>query len=204
MATKYGFSDVREQLVDGIKGAYPAKWEDFETTQVLGEAVFGSPQPHPNTVLNLFLEQNVKIVSPFAAYRAALGDLPSLFSDEPGAVLPRSTLASIIHGMGEIRRVKTFAAHTIAYVGDVEACSKGGCALNVGINNGGQRVEALNKVYYVMADRNESDLFSPPQLGTGFCVDCVKRLETSHLSWRKENFWAKLPRLLGWDDFEGV
>ena len=78
MATKYGFSDVREQLVDGIKGAYPTKWEDFDTTQVLGEAVFGSPQPHPNTVLNLFLELKVKIASPFAAYRAALGGLPSL------------------------------------------------------------------------------------------------------------------------------
>ena len=204
MATKYGFSDVRGQLVDSIKGAYPIKWEDFETTQVLGEAVFGSPSPHPNAVLNLFLELDVKIASPFAAYRAALGGLPSLASDEPSAILPRPTLASIIHGMGEIERVKTFAAHIIAYVGYVEVCPKGACVLNVGIRSTGQGLEALNKVYRVMADWNESDPFCPPELRTVVCADCAERLEASHLSWRKENFWAKLPRLLGWNDFEGV
>ena len=72
MTTKYGFSDIREALVKDLKGAYPTKWEDFEPAKVLGENVFGSPEPHPNAVLNLFLEQRIKFALPFAACRAGL------------------------------------------------------------------------------------------------------------------------------------
>ena len=53
MTAKYGFSDVREALVEHLKGAVPTKWEDFETAKILGENVFGLPKPHPNVVLNL-------------------------------------------------------------------------------------------------------------------------------------------------------
>jgi len=86
MATKYGFTDVREQLIEDLNGAYPTDWDDFEVATVLGEEVFGSPQPHPNAVLNLFLEQKIMFALPFAAYRATLGGFPSLASDEPDAV----------------------------------------------------------------------------------------------------------------------
>ena len=99
MTTKYGFSDVREGLVEDFKGAYPTKWEDFKKAEVLGEDVFGSPKPHPNAVLNLFLEQGIKFALPFSAYRAGLGGPSSLTSDGPGMVLPRLILTSIIEGM---------------------------------------------------------------------------------------------------------
>ena len=81
MTAKYGFSDVREALVEHLKGAYPTKWEDFETAKILGENVFGLPKPHPNVVLNLLLEQRIKFALPFAAYRAALAGFSSLTSD---------------------------------------------------------------------------------------------------------------------------
>ncbi|KAF9649375.1 hypothetical protein BDM02DRAFT_3230627 [Thelephora ganbajun] len=68
IATKYGFSDICEGLVEDLKGAYPTKWEDFETAKVLSEDVFGLPKPHPNVVLKLFLEQRIKFASPFTAY----------------------------------------------------------------------------------------------------------------------------------------
>ena len=73
MTTKYGFSDVREQLIDSIKDAYPMEWEGPGTAKTLGEDIFGSPKPHPNAVMNLFAEQSVKFALLFAAYRAALG-----------------------------------------------------------------------------------------------------------------------------------
>jgi len=209
MTTKYGFSDVREALVEDLKGAYPTKWEEFEKAQVLGEDIFGDPKPHPNAVLNLFLEQNIKWASPFAAYRAGLGSPSSLSSDEPGAILPRPTLASIIHGMGEIRRVTTVAAHSIVYVGNLGVCFEGACVLNTGVLNTGinrteQRLETLNKIYNVMIERNGGDMLSPPSLGNLLCVDCAKRLETIHLNWRKRFFWVRLPRLLGWSNWEGA
>ena len=116
MAAKYGFSDVREALVEDLKDAYPTKWEDFEAARVLGEDVFGSPKPHPNAVLNLFLEQKIKFALPFAAYRATLGGLQALISDTPDTVLPRLPLASIIHGMGAMKRVTMLAAHSLVYI----------------------------------------------------------------------------------------
>ena len=73
MTTKYGFSDIRRQLIKDLKGAYPTRWEDFETAKILGEDIFGSPKPHPNAVLDLFEAQNVRFAIPFAAYRASIG-----------------------------------------------------------------------------------------------------------------------------------
>ena len=113
MATKYGFSDVREHLIEDLKRAYPTRWEDFENAKVLGEDIFGSPKPHPNAVLNLFLEQSIKFALPFAAYRASLGGFLSLVSNKPGTVLPRPTLTSIIYGTAKIRRTMALAAHNI-------------------------------------------------------------------------------------------
>ena len=72
MATKYSFPNVRKGLIQDLKGAYLTKWEDFETAEVLGEDVFGSPVPHPNAVLNLLLEQGIKFALPFATYQAAV------------------------------------------------------------------------------------------------------------------------------------
>jgi hypothetical protein len=81
MTTKYGFSDIREALVEDLKVAYPTKLEDFEAAKVLGEDMFGSPKPHPNAVLNLFLEQRIKFALPFAAYRAGLHGPSALASE---------------------------------------------------------------------------------------------------------------------------
>ena len=199
MTTKYGFPDVREGLFEDLKGAYPTKWEDFETAETVGEDVFGSPRPHPNAVLNLFLEQGIKFASPFAAYRAGLGGPSSLASDEPGIVLPRPILASIIEGMGGLRRLATDIAHHIVYVdvGNMGVCPERSCTLSAGRQTK-QRPEALNKVSNAMSGRDEGDVFSFPPLGNIVCSGCEKRLEMVHLDWRKLCFRARLPRLLGW------
>ena len=204
MTAKYGFPDIREALVGELKGAYPTKWEDFETAQVLGEDIFGSPKPHPNAVLSLFLEQNVKFASPFAAYRAGLSSPSSLASDEPGAMLSRSDLASIIHGMGELRRVATVAAHSIVYIGNLGVCFESDCVLHAGLNRMEQRIEALNTVYNAMVARNEVDMLAPPSLGNLICEGCANQLETKHLNWRKRFFWVRLPWLLGWTSWDGA
>ena len=204
MAAKYGFSDVREALVEDLKGAYPTKWEDFEAARILGEDVFGSPKPHPNTALNLFLEQSIKFALPFAAYRAGLGGPSSLASDKPGTVLPRFIIASIIHRMGVARRVITHAAYGIVFLGDLGVCPARSCILNVGVNHIEGRREALKKIFDVMFGESEGDMLSPRPLGTLTCANCARRLEKTHLDCRKELVWAVLPNLLGWGGWEGV
>jgi len=165
MVTKYGFSDVREQLLGDLKSAYPTKWEDFEAATVLGEDVFGSPGPHPNAVLNLFLEQSVKFALPFAAYRAGLGGPSALVSDKPGTVLPRAALASIIHGMGTMRRLAILATHRIIYSGKLGVCAERACVLSVGTNPAERSMEALKKVFDVMAGMSDGDMLSPLSFG---------------------------------------
>ena len=204
MTTKYGFPHVRDQLVKDLRGAYPTKWEAYQAAEVLGEDVFGSPKPHPNAVLNLFLEQNIRFALPFAAYRASLGGFSALSSDEPNIVLPRLTLASIIHGKGEIRRLMTIVAHNIVYLMDLGVCAKGACVLNVGMNPTERRIAALKKLVNVLIYENEVETLSSPTLGTLICVDCAKRLLTIHSGSRKKYVWTKLPSLLGWESWESV
>ena len=190
MAAKYSFSDVCEQLIGDLKGAYPTKWEDFQAARVLGEDVFGSPKPHPNAVLNLFLKQSVKFALPFAAYRASLGGFPALISD---TTLPRLTLASIIYGKGEMRRVMTRAAHMIVHKKKLlSVCPDITCALNVGIKHMERRVEEMIKLHDVMIGERRGGVLSPPQLGDLACVKCTKEIEASHVGWRRDR-WELLP-----------
>ena len=197
MATKYGFSDVHEQLVEDLKGAYPTEWDDYEAARVLGEDVFGSPRPHPNAVLNLFLEQKINFALPFAAYRATLGGFPSLVSDRPDTVLPRPTLASTIHGIERIRRVMVQVSHSTVYNGNLRVCPRSACILNVDLNPIERRMEALNKVFGIMVDNSNGDILSPLSLGDLVCVDCTKPLEDAHLRCREQFVWVALPSLLG-------
>ena len=203
MTTKYGFSDIREGLVEDLKVAYPTKWEDFETAKVLGEDVFGSPKPHPNAVLNLFLEQRVKFALPFAAYRATVGGFSSLIDDEPGAALPRLTLASTIYGMGEMRSVMRATALIITYTRGLGVCANRACVLNAGIDPAERRTEALERISVAMS-KGAGDMLSPLSLGNLLCVDCGRRLENLHRNYRRKFVWTTLPSLLGWKNWEGI
>ena len=197
MTAKYGFSDVREQLVDTIKGAYPTEWETSGTTKVLGEDVFGSSKPHPNVVLNLFLEQSIKFALPFAAYRAALGGLSSLTDNTPGAVLPPFTLASAIYGMEVIRGGLAHLAYLIVCSMSLKECLDEACVVNVDISPPKRRMEGLNKIYDAVVDEGKGDvLFSDFSLGSVVCANCAKILGQTYRHWRAE-IWERLPRIFG-------
>jgi hypothetical protein len=196
MAIKYGFYDICEQLIDSIKCAYPTKWEGLGTGVVLGEDIFGSPKPHPNAVLNLFAEQNIKSALPFAAYRAALSGFSSLTSDKPGTVLPRLTLASTVYGMEVIRGGFSQLAHLIVCNMSLEVCHDIACPANVGINPPERRMEGLNKIYNAMVKNCEGDVLFSLSLGNNVCFNCAKRTVKAHQVWCKM-IWEKLPRIFG-------
>ena len=196
---KYGFPDVRDQLLQGLKSAYPTKWGDFQNAKVIGEAVFGSPKPHPNAVLNLFEAQKVKFAIPFAAYRASTGGFSSLMSDKPGTVLQRRTLATTIHGMHVIRSMASHAARVVAYYG---VCTDTTCVLNVGSNPVEKRMEALEKIYNSMIEEREGGVLTPPLLGHLLCAKCTKTSQAVHAQWGSI-CWKKLAPVFGvsnsWD-----
>ena len=205
MATKYGFSNVHEPLVECIKDAYPTQWAHFVAAKVLGEEIFGSPKPHPSAVLNLFLEHNIKFALPFAAYRACIGGFRTLVGGEPCAVLPHSSLLALTRGMGTLERVTIHSTHLIAYTEDLGVCPESVCVLSAGIGSAKQRLEALNKIFDIMLEGRRGDVLSPLSLKTTLmCVNCAEKLEKINSSYRKRFLWEVLPCLLGWESWEGV
>jgi len=196
MATKYGFSDVRDQLLDSIKGAYPTKWEDPGAGNVVGENVFGLPIPHPNAVLNVFMEQGVKPALPFAAYRAALGGFSSLTSDKPGTVLPRLALASTIYGMEMIRARLARLAHLVVCEMTLGECHDNTCAVNVNSNPARLRIGALNKIYDTMVKGGKGDALFSRLPENVVCVNCAKTPEQAYHCWC-EMIWKELPHVFG-------
>jgi hypothetical protein len=196
MATKYSFSNIREQLVDGIKGAYLTKLEDLGTGMVLGKDIFGSPKLHPNAVLNLFTEQRVKFMLPFAAYHAALGGFSLLISDKPGTVFPRLTLASTFYGMEVIRGRLAQLTHSVVCNMNLEGCCDMACAANAGVNPLVQRMEGLNKIYDAMVKEHKANVLFTPTLKNIVCVNCAKTAEAAYQFWW-EMTWEKLPHIFG-------
>jgi hypothetical protein len=193
MATKYGFSDVRDQLTNDVKSAYPTKWEDFRAAKVLGEDIFGSPKPHPNAVLNLFLEQSIRFALPFAAYRASVGGFSALMSEKPGTVLPRTTLVSTVYGMERTRSLMAQAAREIAHEKSPGVCSNSGCALNVSTKRMEQRMEVLKKLHDAMIDdERKGGMLNSPPLGGVACARCTPGIESSHAI-RRRVCWELLP-----------
>lgn len=198
MTTKYGFSDVRDQLIKDLKGAYPTKWEDFRATKVLGEDVFGSPKPHPNTVLNLFIEQNIRFAIPFATYRASTRGFSALVNDGPGVTLTRRTLATTVHGMHVIRSMASYAARAIVYEGNLWTCADEACILKGDIKHTAEWVELRRKIHNSMIADREGGVLTPPLLGL-LCPECTRDIEVIHAQWRSL-FWENLPSLFGVSD----
>jgi hypothetical protein len=191
MTTNYGISNVRDQLVKDLEGAYPTKWEEFQSGKVLGEDVFGSPKPHPNAVLNLFEAQDLKFAIPFAAYRASIGGFQSLMSDKTGTVLPRHTLATVIYGMHILQSMAAHTARLVAYQGDLWVCGDKACVLSVGTSPIKPRLEAVGKLYEAMIDESKGGVLSPPLLGHLLCQTCAKRVAGIHAS-HGSVYWERL------------
>jgi len=196
MVTKYGFSDAHEQLVDSIKSAYPTKWEGPGIARVLGEDIFGSPSPHPNAVLNLFMEQSVKFALPFAAYRAALGGISSLTSNAPGTVIPRLPLTSTVYGIELIRAGLAQLAHSTVLNMSLGECQDRTCPVGVDTSPPERRIEVLNMIYDAMVKGGRGDVLFAFSLENIVCANCARTPERAYHHWCT-TIWEELPRIFG-------
>ena len=199
MTTKYGFSNVRDQLVKDLEGAYPTRWGGFINARVVGEDIFGSPKPHPNAVLNLFEAQNIKPAIPFATYRASIGGFLALISDQPGTVLSRHTLATAIHGMHLLQSMATHAAHMITYGADLWVCPDNTCVLGVDTSPIKPRMEAIGRIYKAMVDQRQGGVLSPLSLGHLLCARCAHRVVAIYASYCKA-YWERLASVFNVSD----
>lgn len=193
MATKYKFQEIRLQILLDLRSAYPIKFSDYEASSCRGEAVFGSPPPHPNSVLDLFVKCNVTSALPFAFYRACIaGDPTSLNSSVEGAVLLPSTFEAALCGHARLKVDEVQLAKTLAF----KDCGSWRCS--------GQTPASRTQVFnwiHPNASARSGILERSSFTGSGFCSQCLKTFAEG-LSEAKEDTWENLPSYFGlppWD-----
>ena len=193
MATKYKFQEIRLQILLDLRSAYPVKFSDFEAASCRGEAIFGSPLPHPNSVLDLFVKCNVTSALPFAFYRACIaGDPTSLNSKVEGTVLLPSTFEAALCGHTRLKAGEVQLAKTLAF----KDCGSWRCSGQTPAS----RTQVFNWIHPKAAARSgilERDTFT----GSGFCSQCLKNFAEG-LSEAKGDIWENLPSYFGlppWD-----
>ena len=210
ITAKYEMPAVRSQLLEVIRDAYPETFKGLGPSKLLGERVFSGPTPHPNEVLNLFVQQNLTSALPMAYYMASRRGPDSLMDrDLPrDATLSPHILQSAIKGLMALREVELNEAYHL----DFE--SKGShpsCAPNCPSRT--PTSPATLATYRKVFDRTVGS----SQLGTtvlqvpefyekceggtrcvspGICSSCVDRWESGHAELRRKA-WTRLPDVFG-------
>ena len=210
ITTKYDMPTVRSQLLEVVRDAYPETFEGLDPSRQIGECVFSGPIPHPNEVLNLFVQQNITSALPMAYYMAARRGLGSLMDRH----LPRSAslspgiLQSAIGGLMALREVELNETHYLTFGSkDPHSCSTSNRPLRAPTSPAA--LEAHQKVFYHIAGSSQlgTKVLQVPEfyedhggdtrcVVPGICRSCVERWESGHAELRKK-VWATLPEIFG-------
>ena len=200
---------VRSQLLETIRDAYPEDFEGLDPSKTLGETVFGGLKPHPNAVLNLFVQQNVTWALPMAYYMAARRGLDSLMDPRlsPSGTLSGQTLRSAMRGLMALREMELKETYRIVFAlkdANPIGCSSMQCLsrswkepLDVGIAGAYQRafdritgstVGATRILQVLQASEFAEDV------GPEFCRVCVEKIQMEHVGVRRKA-WVALPEV---------
>ena len=206
ITAKYEMPAVRSQMLDVVRDAYPETFEELAPSKPLGESAFSGPNPHPNEVLNLFVQQNLTSALPMAYYMATRRGPYSLVGRHlpRKATLPPDILQHAFGGLMALREVELNETHRLI-LGPTgpHPCSVSNCPSRT--PTGPAVLEAYQKAF--------DHIVGPPQLGTkvlqvpefyedykgnlqcigpGICSGCVEKWESGHAELRKK-VWAMLP-----------
>jgi len=204
ITAKYEMPTVRSRLLEVIRDAYPVTFEGLDPSKALGESVFSGPTPHPNAVLNLFVQQKLTSALPMAYYMAVRRGPESLMGRRlpASARLPPETLQATIQGLFALREMELKETHRlISGSNPPRSCLRPTCPSR---NTTGPRVtEAHQKVADRIVDSANSGTKLLQVLSLrevcggdpfGFCEGCVKAWEAGHADVRKKA-WAVLPHV---------
>ena len=210
ITAKYQIPAVRSQLLEVVRDVYPETFEGLGPSKQIGESVFSGQAPHPNEVLNLFVEQNLTSALPMAYYMATRRGPDSLMSGH----LPRNValspgiLRSAVRGLMALREVELNETHRLIFgPKGTHPCSVPNCPSRIPTTP--TALEAYQKVFdhIVSSSQLGTNVLQVPEfyedcggdlqcVGPGICSSCVGRWESGHAELRK-NVWAKLPGVFG-------
>ena len=204
--------DLRAQLLETIRGAYPEKFEGLDPSETLGENAFDAPKPHPGAVLNLFIQQKITSALPMAYYMAARKGLDSLMDARlpQSATLSRQALRSAIRGLTALGKMELKETHRIVLaIKDITnrvSCSSTDCpsrhskgildAEFIGTHQRtveritGSTVGGTRILQVLSASEFAVDMESK------FCQVCAEKMQVAHAEVRRKA-WAALPELFG-------
>ena len=205
ITTKYEMTAVRSRILDVVREAYPETFEALSPAKPTGERFFSGPAPHPNEVLNLFVQQKLTSALPLAYYMAARRGLDSLMDRRlpASARLSPEALQVAMKGLLALREVELKEAHRLILGSrGSRSCSRSNCPsrnLGPGVSEADQKIvdritdsaHCGTKILEVLSLKEVcgGDCF-------GFCEGCTEGWETGHADVRK-NVWVMLPDVFG-------
>ena len=205
MTTSYKIDNVREQLLEDLRDAYPKTFGAYEKSRTLGEKVFGTQKPHPNAVLKLFGTCNVAFALPFAYYRACTAGTLALTSVEPTLRLPPRVLAAAVVGQSRLkaRELQVVRQFLFGRPAKKFSCSGWFCP---GLHETNHKRSGLTSPYErlfnsISSQSSEVDMAVSILENKGladdaFCAKCLERFN-AYLKGAREEIWASLPRMFG-------
>jgi len=210
ITAKYEMPAIRSQLLGVVRDAYPEAFEGLSPSKPLGERVFSGRTPHPNEVLNLFVQQGLRSALPMAYYMATRKGPNSLIDSHlpRNATLSTETLQSTIRGLMTLRQAELNEAHRLIFgPKGPHPCSSSDCPSRTPV--GAAALEAYQKVFdhVVGSSQLGTKVLEVPEfyedrggdlrcVGPGVCSGCVERWESGHAELRKKA-WAMLPGAFG-------
>ena len=205
VTTKYEMHAVRSRLLEVVRDGYPETFEGLAPSKALGERVFSGLSPHPNEVLDLFVQQKLTSSLPMAYYMAVRRGSDSLMDRRlpASARLPPEIIQVAIRGLTELREVELNEAHRLIFGSAVtHPCTTSNCPSRV--PGGPAALEAYQKAlsHTVGPSRLGTRVLQVPEfykdfggdvqcVGPGICARCVERWESGHAELRKKA-WAML------------
>ena len=210
ITAKYDMPAVRSQMLEVVRDAYPENFEGLAPSKPLGESVFSGQTPHPNEVLNFFVQQSLTSALPMAYYMAIRRGPNSLVGRHLSrkATLPPEILQSAFRGLMALREVELNETHRLIFgpTGS-HPCSVSSCPSRT--PTGPAALEAYQKVFdhIVGSSQLGTNLLQVPEfyadcggdlqcIGPGICSSCVGRWESGHAELRKK-VWATLSDVFG-------
>ena len=209
ITAKYEMPTVRSQLLEVVRDACPETFEGPTPSTPLGESIFSGPTPHPNEVLNLFVQQELKSALPMAYYMATRRGPQSLMATHlpRNAMLAPKVLQSAITGLMALREVELNETHRMIFEPDGPPCSESNCPSRT--PTGPTALKTYRKIFdrVVGSSRLGTKVLQVPEFYNGhrgdlqtvspnICSSCAKRWEAGHAELRKK-VWAALPNVFG-------
>jgi len=198
---------LRAQLLEIIHDAYPENFRGLDPSKALGENVFNGSKPHPNAVLNLFVQQKVTSALPMAYYMSARRGLDSLMNNRlpSDATLSGQTLRSAMRGLMALREIELKETHRVIFTTfNCVGCSSTDCISRhskglLGAEIIGALRPTLDRITgSAVGGTRILEVLSASAFaedtGSKFCEVCAEKMQEAHGEVRREA-WAALPEV---------